>query len=141
MTEEKRLLIEDLTLGELQGMDLPKLKSYFIRTQQDILGKIDEDTLLATAIEKGVRKSYDLTTHTVAEVTQMRRGKGIVDTFTYEGTLEEVLVQFFKKDQSLTYINDSWIDWNDSKFIDIFKDHFYGKGGIGNYAKAGGNMD
>ena len=54
---------------------------------------------------------------------EMRRGKGIVDTFTYEGTLEEVLVQFFKKDQSLTYINDSWIDWNDSKFKEIFKEH------------------
>lgn len=141
MTEEKRQLIEDLTLNDLRDMDLPKLKSYFIRTQKAALEALDDDTLLADAIEKGVRKPYDLTAPTVAEVNHHKRGKGVVEVFTYEGTLEEVLVQYFKQDQRWTYCNDDWIEWQDKKLNEVFRDYFYGKGGIGNYARHGGNMD
>lgn len=147
INENKNELVDDITLNNLKDMDMPKLKSYFIRSEKAKMKRIKKETLYITAQSLGLRSWYNLDEIVEVKVNHIVSGasvgykRQVKEVFVYKGTLREVLKQYFKQSKQWNYCNDDNVEFVSDYMRKIYKDYFYGDKGLKNYIANGGRMD
>jgi hypothetical protein len=98
------------------------------------VGLLDEEHELNTLVEVEVN-------HIISGASVGYK-RTVKEVLTYRGTLQEVIVKFFKQDNTWRYCNDDNVEFVSDYMHKLYYKYFYeDEEGIGRYAACGGRMD